>query len=297
MKYEKTNFLMWTDITITVISVNNSLQDIYDGFAIFYSLEKEFSRFSETSDLSILNHKKNLEVSDRFIDILNKSYEIYKLSNTYFNPLVSVKNIWYSHNFALSIFEKICENVNLDFDKVAIIWNFVTLKENQNLDLWWIVKWYWVDLVSTFLKSRGYTDFIVNAWWDIYLYWNNTSWKIPVVWIDSPFNKTDIFATLEVKNSSVSTSWIYKRKWELDWKNYNHILNPETNTNNSEIISITLISPKCYITDAYATACIAMWIKKSLIFLEKENIDALIIWSDWNIYQTKNMVNFNLKII
>ncbi|MDD2907537.1 MAG: FAD:protein FMN transferase [Candidatus Gracilibacteria bacterium] len=297
MKYEKTNFLMGTDITITVISVNNSLQDIYDGFAIFYSLEKEFSRFSETSDLSILNHKKNLEVSDRFIDILNKSYEIYKLSNTYFNPLVSVKNIGYSHNFALSIFEKICENVNLDFDKVAIIGNFVTLKENQNLDLGGIVKGYGVDLVSTFLKSRGYTDFIVNAGGDIYLYGNNTSGKIPVVGIDSPFNKTDIFATLEVKNSSVSTSGIYKRKWELDGKNYNHILNPETNTNNSEIISITLISPKCYITDAYATACIAMGIKKSLIFLEKENIDALIIGSDGNIYQTKNMVNFNLKII
>ncbi|MBT3729717.1 hypothetical protein HOF65_03700 [bacterium] len=36
------------------------------------------------------------------------------------------------------------------------------------------------------------------------------------------------------------------------------MLNPKTNSNNNEIISISLVSDKCYIADAYATACIAM---------------------------------------
>jgi len=297
MKYTKTKFLMWTDIEISVISNNNPLQDIYDAFSLFYSLEQEFSRFLKTSDLSLLNKEKTLEVSDRFIDVFKKAYDIYNITKHYFNPLVNLKNIWYSQDFWKWIFEKIDEKINLDLDKVSVIWNFLTLKENQNLDLGWIVKWYWVDLVSDFLKSKWYTDFIVNAWGDIYLYWNNSSWKTPVVWIDSPFNNNEIFATLEIKNKSISTSGTYKRKWELSNEKYHHILTPETNTNNNEIISITLVSDNCYISDSYATACIAMWIEKSLVFLQDQNIDWFLIWSDWNIYQTKNLTSYNLEII
>lgn len=297
MKYTKTKFLMWTDISITIISNKNPLQDIYDSFALFYSLEQEFSRFSKTSDLVLLNEEKTLEVSDRFIDVFKKSYDIYNQTNHFFNPLVNIKNIWYSTDFWKWIFEKTNLEVNLDLDKVSVIWNFLTLKENQNLDLGGIVKWYWVDLVSDFLKEKWYSDFIINAWWDIYLYWNNSAWKTPVVWIDSPFNNNELFATLEIKNKSISTSGTYKRKWELSNEKYHHILTPETNTNNNEIISITLISDKCYISDSYATACIAMGIEKSLVFLQEKNIDWFLIWSDWNIYQTKNLSSYNIEII
>lgn len=297
MKYTKTKFLMWTDISITIISNKNPLQDIYDSFALFYSLEQEFSRFSKTSDLVLLNEEKTLEVSDRFIDVFKKSYDVYNQSNHFFNPLVNIKNIWYSTDFWKWVFEKTNLEVNLDLDKVSVIWNFLTLKENQNLDLGGIVKWYWVDLVSDFLKEKWYSDFIINAWWDIYLYWNNSAWKTPVVWIDSPFNSNELFATLEIKNKSISTSGTYKRKWELANEKYHHILTPETNTNNNEIISITLISDKCYISDSYATACIAMGIEKSLVFLQEKNIDWFLIWSDWNIYQTKNLSSYNIEII
>lgn len=297
MKYSKTRFLMWTDITITINSNKNPLQDIYDGFSIFYSLENEFSRFSDKSDLSLLNISKTLELSDRFIEVLNLSYDIYNKTNKYFNPLVNVKNIWYSSDFKKWVFEKTNDDINLDFDKVAIIWNFVTLKNDQNLDLWWIVKGYCVDLVSDFLHGKWYNDFIINAGWDIFLSGNNTYWKTPIVWIDSPFNTAEIFATIEIKDKSVSTSWTYKRKWELDNEKYHHILTPDTNKNNNEIISITLISDKCYVSDSYATACIAMWIEKSLEFLKNENIDWFIIWGDWNIYQTNNMSHYNLAII
>ncbi|MEI8253017.1 MAG: FAD:protein FMN transferase [bacterium] len=82
--------------------------------------------------------------------------------------------------------------------------------------------------------------------------------------IDSPFIKDLIFATLELENKAIATSGIYKRKWninlgsEIGNKEYNHIINPISEINNNEIISITLISDNCYLVDAYATACIAM---------------------------------------
>ena len=297
MKYSRNQFLMWTDIDITIISSINPLQDIYDGFGIFYSLEKEFSRFLEKSDLNLLNNLKELEVSNRFIDVLDLTRQIYLDTEKYFNPLINLKNIWYSSDFKEWIFKKVEIKQNIDLEKISIIWNFVSLKENQNLDLGWIVKWYWVDLVSNFFKEKGYTDFIINAWWDIYLSWENSPWNTPVVAIDNPFNPEDIFSTLEIKDMAISTSGIYKRKWNINWKDFHHILNPIKNCNNNDIISISLIADKCYIADSYATACIAMWIEKSLIFLKKHNIDWIIIWSDWNIYKTNGMSNYNLNII
>ena len=297
MKYQKNQFLMWTDINITIVSNKNPIKDIYDSFGIFYSLEKEFSRFLEKSDLNILNNSKEIEVSNRFIEVLKLTKKIYLDTEKYFNPLVNLRNIWYSTTFKKWIFKKEEIKQNLDFKKVLVVWNFVTLTENQNLDLGWIVKGYWVDLVSSFLKEKGYDNFIINAWWDIYLSWNNASGNTPVVSIDNPFNEKEIFATLDIKNKSLSTSGTYKRKWDIDWKEFHHILNPEQNNNNNEIISISLIADKCYITDSYATACIAMWIEKSLIFLQKQNIDWIIIWSDWSIYTTKWMSVYNLNII
>ena len=297
MKYEKNQFLMWTYITITIVSDNNSTQDIYDSFAIFHSLEKEFSRFLDNSDLSLLNKWKELEVSNRFIDVLKLIKQIYSDTERYFNPLINLNNIWYSSDFKKWFFEKKNEKQNLDLDKISYIWNIINLKESQNLDLGWIVKGYWVDLVSDFLKEKWYENFIINAGWDIYFSWEKQSWNDWIVAIDNPFNKDDIFATLEIKDKAISTSGTYKRKWNIDNVDYHHILNPDTNDNNNEIISISLISDKCYISDSYATACVAMWIEKSLKFLQRQNIDWIIIWSDGNIYQTKWMSNYNLKII
>lgn len=297
MKYTKTQFLMWTNIDITIISDENPNQDIFDSFWIFYSLEKEFSRFLDDSDLNILNKNKEFEVSNRFIDVLNKVKKIYIDSDNFFNPLINLNNIWYSWDFKKWLFEKKNEDQDTHFDNISILWNYVILKENQNLDLWWIVKGYWVDLASDYLKSKWYKNFIINAGWDIYLSWNTIWWKTPVVAIDNPFNSDEIFATLELNDMSISTSWTYKRNWKIKWETFHHILDPKWNINNNEIISITLISNECFIADSYATSCIAMWIKKSLEFLKNQDIDWVIIWSDWNVYKTKWMDNYNFNII
>lgn len=297
MKYSKNEFLMWTNITISVISDTNPLEDIHNSFGLIYSLEKEFSRFSNLSDLSLLNKEKELELSNRFIKIFNIVKTIYKETDGYFNPLMNLKNIWYAEDFRKWIFDKKDELQDIDIEKISVNQNKIKLWKNQNIDLWWIVKWYAVDLVSEYLKEKWYIDFIINAWGDIFISWKNKNGDVPVVAIDSPFNKKKILAVLEVTNKAISTSWTYKRKWNVENENFHHILNPKTNSNNNEIISISLVSDKCYIADAYATACIAMWIEKSLVFLKKQNIDWIIIWTDGNTYETKWLKDYNLEII
>jgi thiamine biosynthesis lipoprotein len=210
---------------------------------------------------------------------------------------VNVSDLWYSGDFEKWIFKKTDHVYNLELEKISIIWNFISLKENQYLDFWWIVKWYTVDLCSDFLRNKWYTDFIINAWWDIFISGNNNLWKIPVVAIDSPFKNSDIFAILELKDISISTSWTYKRKWNIDNNDFHHIINPFFWNNNNELISVSIINEKCSLADAYATSCIAMWLEKSINFLEKNWIDGVIICSDWKVFNSKWIEKYNFEIV
>lgn len=48
-----------------------------------------------------------MEINMDFWFLVNKSKEIYKLTNWYFNPLINVNKIWYSSDFNSQNFEKL----------------------------------------------------------------------------------------------------------------------------------------------------------------------------------------------
>jgi len=288
---------MWTDITISIFWENNYDQDISAVFDLFYDLELEFSRFLPNSSLSLLNQNRSLWVSDMFIDVLKKCKDIYHETAWYFNPLINLSQIWYSKSFDLQEFKQENIKVNLNFEDVHIDGNTVSLDTDQILDLGWIVKWYAVDLAKKYLDTKWYKNYIIDAGGDIWVAGITDLGKNIVVGIDDPFIAGYLFATLELKDKSIATSGNYKRKWTIEFKEYNHIINPITSSNNNEIISISLIADACYIADAYATACIAMWVDKALVFLKEHNIDAVIICSDQRNYVTEWLDNHNITIL
>lgn len=298
MEYAKMEFLMGTEITITIFWKENPDRDIQQVFGIFRDLEEEFSRFKSASSLSQLNTKRTKEVSNTFIDVLQKCKKIYTDTNFYFNPLVNVRQLGYSKDFHSNEFKKEDTELktNVELDIITIKENIVTLQEGQNLDLWGIVKWYWVDKAKEYLDKKWYKNYIIDAWGDIHTAWVNEQWKKMVVWIDNPFTKGNILATMEIENKAIATSGSYKRKWNIENQEYNHIINPLTSENNNEIISITLIDDNSYLVDAYATACIAMGLEKTLDFLKKRKIDGLVICTNKKIYTT-GMKKYNLQFL
>ena len=299
MEHFKTKKLMGTEITITIFSEKNPNQDIEKIFDIFHDLEEEFSRFKSESCLSVLNKKRTGEVSDTFIDVFNKCKELYADTDFYFNPLINVRQLGYSNDFHSKQFKKEDTklHVNLQLEKVEIQRNSVSLYEGQNLDLGGIVKWYGVDKAKEYLDTTWYKNYIIDAWGDIYTAGKNETGGKIVVGIDSPYTKGNVFATIDVEDIAIATSGNYKRKRTIEDEEYNHIINPITSNNNNEIISITLIADTCYLADAYATACIAMGLEKTLEFLKKNHLEGVIMCSNKKVYTTQWMKTYNLKII
>jgi thiamine biosynthesis lipoprotein ApbE len=107
-KFEFTFKALGTICTVVIIweSKNDLTKLINECYKKIVAFENEFSRFKNDSTLSILNEKKECEVSDEFLSLIQKSREVYTLTSGYFNPIINSKKIWYYHSFYTQIFEK-----------------------------------------------------------------------------------------------------------------------------------------------------------------------------------------------
>lgn len=257
---------------------------------IINSFESIFSRFNEESVISILNKEKKLIVPDIFLKLYNQNLFIYNLTDLYFNPLINIDNIWYkSLSNNKNINKGSLSNIDLE-NVVEINENKLELKKDVSLDFWWSAKWYLVDIITYFIKSKWHKNFFVNFGWDIYISWHKKNNDNYIIWISDPNNINHDLLSIELSNCSISTSWIYKRKWKENNTNHHHIINPKTILNNFDILSVSIIWENTFFTDSIATSIISMWFDKWLDFLNKNNIYWIIITDDNKIHLTKDFI-------
>jgi len=220
---------------------------------IFAQMEKKYSRFDSNSELSKLNLEKKIKLDQEFLEIIKLCKKIYNETNKAFNPLLSVKNLWYKENYKNP--SKINEKkYNIDFNSIEIENWILKLKDDQELDLWWIVKGFTVDKASKFLLENWIKDFLINAGWDIFASGKankNGKWKIEV-------EKT--WQIIELSNKAVASSWKTKRFWKWsDWNLYHHILNVFTKkSSENDLASISVVANSCAEADAWATASFSL---------------------------------------
>lgn len=281
---------LWTICLISIVSNSNTkLRQIVNiAYEIIKNFENDFSRFKNDSMLSRLNETKSLEVSEEFLFLLERSRQVYNISNWYYNPLVNLKTIWYTNSFEKNDFIISQTSENLDFENIKIYWNLVELEGDMNIDFWSIAKWFLVDKITNFLHKKKLSNFLVNFWWDIYASGLNQYAKPWNIWIMSPFNNKENIYNTRLSNKSISTSGTYHRKWEIDSEIYTHIKNPKWEIDD-KLLSVSLIWNKTYKTDAFATAVLSMWQKKWLEFCEKNNLDYVFINSNWDIFLSETL--------
>lgn len=289
--YTKTNVIMynlelskfWTLFKLTILD-ENKIENIENKInKLFNYFELTFSRFDKKSEISLLNKKKRADLSSLFLKLLNKTIELNYFTNWYFNPFIEVENIWYSSKKINLTWKKEVQfnnNFNINWNKIELNWDSI-------LDLWWIWKWFFVDLISDFLTLNNIKNYSINFGWDIYVSWVKIDNKLWRIWIENPFLKWEKIWYIDLTDKSISSSGNYLRKWNIEWKTYHHIINPLTNKNENEITMVTIIWNECYFTDSIATSVFNMWIKEGIKFLNKNNIDWLIIWNNTKAYFSK----------
>lgn len=281
--------------------------DIYDSsdtellnqcFQYCKEFENTISRTIETSEISQINNANGepVIVSDMTVELLQKGIEYGDLSHGKFDITIApLSELWDIKNNpgiipAESEIQEALSHVN--YKNIQIIENEVTLLDPESaIDLGGIAKGYMADQLKEFLISEGVESALINLGGNILTIGSKPNGSPFKLGIQKPFDKQGIPITaVDCIDTSLVSSGVYERYFELDGIRYHHILDTETGYPYSNgLLGVSIISPKSVDGDALSTACFALGLEEGIELINSlENIEAIFITEEYKLYDTRN---------
>jgi len=243
-----------------------------------------FSTWQEDSELSKLNHASVgswVSVSGELHKILKTSKELYYQTEGYFDPGIGrLIDLWgfgaKGGRTEVPQREEISNAFALSSIKYLIIEpGRVKKTKDIHINLSAIAKGYAVDEIARLIKGSGVTNFLVEIGGEVLASGTNNGdhW---IVGIERPDNKTPI--GLELIDASIATSGNYRNFFIWEGAKYMHIFNPTTGLPaNNDLTSVSVIHPQSAMSDAYATAMMAMGSSKAIELAKKMKLSVLLM--------------------
>jgi len=289
----------------TVIQINISGKDKKDATDAVTQeinfLNQKFDDFSPQSDVSKINDnagKNAVEVDNVTIEIISKALECYKETDGAFNISVApLSKLWgfKGNELRVPLESEIKQTINLvNINDLIIEGNKVMLrKTGEAIDLGGIAKGYTLDKIKEILPKYNLKSAIINMGGNILTYGisNKGNWLIG---IKNP-REDGVVGKITIKGSKfISTSGDYEKYFIENGKRYCHIIDPSTGLPSDKIVSVTVVSDKGYLGDAFSTAFFVLGKEKSLEFANKSGVEIIGFDKNLNPFFTdgiKNEVN------
>ena len=279
----------YLDTVITLTAYTNDDRALQEALEECGRYERLLSRTVEDSDVWNINHSNGqpTAVSDDTIRILREAIRIGDLSAGCFDVTIApVSSLWdfKSGNGAIPAPEMIAEAVRtVDYRKIQIDGNLVTVPDGMMIDLGGIAKGYIADRIRDYLAGRGVQHAILSFGGNVIAIGrkpDGTSWKVGIQDIDDGPGVSML--TTYNNGGSVVTSGIYERGFEKDGIWYHHILSTENGWPvQNTLASVTVFSDSSMTGDALATAVFALGAEKGMELIESmESVEAIMIQRD-----------------
>ena len=302
--------------TVMQISINTNFtpekdNEILNGaFAILTSIDSLLSIYNPESELSKINAKsgrESLKAHEITFNAIFQAKKAHELTGGIFNPLIgAVTKLWKINRAD----NKIPTKTELDNAiKLSDIENLELSNENNEIflksegsviDLGGIAKGFASQKIAEYLLENKINSALINLGGNVYVIgknqhnknWNK-DWKIGIQNPLSPRGNAAI--VLSVRDCAVVTSGNYERYKTINGKKYSHFFNPLTGESvNSNLLSVTVISPDGSLADALATAFMISGYESSVEILRKikpvpyalfiqNTKDGLMIFADKNL--------------
>lgn len=283
-KQTRVGYYLDTVVTLTAYTDRPELLD--QALETCGELEAMLSRTIEGSDVWKINHAegKTVTVSPETAEILRTALEVSRLSGGAFDITVApVSVLWdfKSGDRTVPDAETIAKAAALvDYRKIRMDGNDVTLPAGMMIDLGGIAKGYIADAVKEKLHRQGIQSAILSFGGNIVaigLKPGGAEWRVGIQDIDKPTGTT-MLVSLNFGGSTV-TSGIYERGFEKDGVYYHHILSAADGWPvQNELASVTIFSESSMWGDALATAAFALGTEKGAALIEQiDGTEALFI--------------------
>lgn len=294
---EKTGIYFDTVINIKIYD-SKDMELLDQCFAYCDDFEQTVSRTIETSEIYALNHADGnpIEVSDVTLDLLQKGIEYGELTDGKFDITIApLSELWdFKNNTGVvpdeSAIAEALSHVN--YKNILIKGNTVTLTDPEMaIDLGGIAKGYMADNLKEYLQSEGIESALINLGGNMLTIGKKPDGSDFNIGIQKPFDKQGAAITsIKTNDTSVVSSGVYERYFELDDIIYHHILNTETGyPYDNGLFSVSIMSPKSVDGDALSTSCFALGLEEGMQLIESmDGIEAIFITEDYEIYDTRS---------
>ncbi len=232
------------------------------------AIDRSISGYNKGSLLSRFNNGENPGLDAIFVDIFNRSYEIWEESGGMFDPssapLFDLWGFGFTDGREPSDEEVGAALSLVGMDKFSLEEGpdgFVRLNapEGAALNFNAIAQGYSCDAVAEVLRRYGSVNYLVEIGGEIVCRGLNAKGKEWRVWIDKPVDgnnqsgaiKQDI---VEITDCGLVTSGNYRKFYVVDGEKYSHTINPRTGRPvQHTLLSATVLAPDSATADAYAT--------------------------------------------
>ena len=151
-------------------------------------------------------------------------------------------------------------------------------RKGMKIHLGGIGKGYAVEHAVNILRRAGLRDFMIQAGGDLYVggHKDGRPWRLGINDPRGPEGKS--FATLDLSDSTFSTSGDYARFFMKDGVRYHHILDPATGQPARLCRSVTIVSDSPVLADAVAKGVFILGPEKGMALVERlPNLEAVIV--------------------
>jgi len=285
---QKTEFIMGTEITITVVARNaeEGASAIELGMAELRRLDSMLSRFRESSEIARVNREagiKPVKVSPEVLEVVERAAAISDLSGGIFDITVGpLLVLWHSRtkDGKIPTETEISRTLPLvNYRNIIINKKASTLflkKAGMIVDLGGM-KGYAADRVADLYKKHNIHNALIAVAGDIRALGfrkDGRPWKIGV---QHPREPARMLTVLELTNKSISTSGDYERFVINDNKRYHHIIDPRTGRPSEGVMSATLIGELGSFVDPFAKVPFILGPEKGMEFINKYGVEGIIV--------------------
>lgn len=265
--------------------------------SLLNDLENRYSTTITTSEISQLNAKGTLEVSDEFLEILNSSIEMCTQTNGIYDPSSgTLINLWSINNKnhmpssaevddALSYVG--CENIQISG-------NQVTIPSGYKLDFGSSIKGYAGDKIEEIIRENGIESALINLGGNVQAVGKKYEQEDFVIGIMKPEVNNLVnenVALMPIDDKAVVTSGINQRFFEVDGKVYHHLIDGNVGypTDNG-LASVTIVTDIGLEADILSTATFLLGLEDGYNLIQSlDGVEAVFVTTDKKIYQTTDL--------
>lgn len=262
--------------------------------SLLIAIDMQLSAWKEQSSLSRLNRGDTvpLEENQMLFAVMDSALAMEARSEGAFDITIgSIIQLWGFHrqqgviptdsSISWALAQTGREKILVNADQISLL-------DECQLDVNGIAQGFTVDLISSFLESKGLDRYMVEVGGEVRTRGQNIDDQIWRIGIDRPTeereNQPRFMRIVPLANKALATSGNY-RKYVVDpvsGKKYGHSIDPFTGKPKEDVLlSATVIAPTATAADAWGTALMVVGLEQAQrIVLERPELEAYLIYSN-----------------